>query len=156
MFEEESEPWGPSLAAWPPELVQECRLAEHIFQGRTDQIPVVRGFISEALDDHALRHETELIACELATNAVLHSRSSGPTGCFTVGVYHTPKWTTSVITDSGATTIPTVVRRRSLYAEDGWGLHIVDALCHSWGHMVGPQGTAVWALLRAPEGPIHL
>jgi serine/threonine-protein kinase RsbW len=54
------------------------------FPGRPDQVRQARGFLQRVLADCGLLTDAVLICSELATNAVLHSRSGQPEGQFTV------------------------------------------------------------------------
>jgi hypothetical protein len=89
----------------------------------------------------------ELIVSELATNAVLHARSS-----FTVAL-------TASDPDDAAVRLEVrddqpALPRRSGYALDagtGRGLHLIDALAVRWGAEADGRGKVVWVEL-APDG----
>jgi len=64
-------------AAAPPVTVQ-------VFPGDAGQVREARRFLAGVLDGCPAADDALLCVSELATNAVLHSRSGLPGGCFTV------------------------------------------------------------------------
>jgi anti-sigma regulatory factor (Ser/Thr protein kinase) len=92
-----------------------------------------------------LAHDAALVASELATNAVLHARSS-----FSITIAAEDGWVRLAVQDDS----PVVPRRRggsgpATAAASGRGLHLVDALTTSWGVQPTDKGKVVWADLTA-------
>lgn len=84
---------------------------------------------------------------ELATNAILHTRSGQAGGQFAVTLEMLPDWSIVVsVLDEGARTAPGPVRPGG---ESGRGLAIVEILSDDWGivPMYGP-GRLTWCLLK--------
>jgi anti-sigma regulatory factor (Ser/Thr protein kinase) len=59
---------------------------EHTYPGTADQAGQVRADLTEVAGDFPVTDKLVLLASELATNAVLHSKSGKPGGMFTVRV----------------------------------------------------------------------
>ena len=64
-------------AAAPP-------VTARMFAGDAGQVRAARRFLAGVLDGYPAADDALLCVSELATNAVLHSRSGRPGGCFTV------------------------------------------------------------------------
>lgn len=89
--------------------------------------------------------DAELIVSELASNAVLHSRSAGVDGSFTVSVEAKAGWVRLEVADAGP---PEDQMRERPDDEHRRGLLIVDALADRWGHRRPSGERAVfWAEL---------
>ncbi len=113
------------------------------FNGAADQVSPVRHEVARHLGDCPVTNDAVLIASELATNAILHSRSRGQT--FTIRVALHQHHIRIECHDSGG---PWRSRQ-----QDGrpHGLHIVEALTgpDSWGAQTTGVGTRiVWAQLK--------
>lgn len=94
--------------------------------------------------------DVELIASEFASNAVLHSRSAGADGSFTVRLEVKPGWVRLEVADAGAAEGRAHVRVDD--DEHKRGLLIVDAVADRWGHRRPSEGRAVfWAELGWEE-----
>jgi anti-sigma regulatory factor (Ser/Thr protein kinase) len=121
------------------------RRAEHALDGRPESIAQVRRFAKQVLAEWGcddLAWAVTLLSSELATNAVLHARSS-----FTVALEECPEGVRLEITD----TSPRLPARRSYSAESttGRGLRILNELADSWGAEAGEDGgKTVWAVIR--------
>jgi anti-sigma regulatory factor (Ser/Thr protein kinase) len=89
--------------------------------------------------------DAELIVSEFASNAVLHSRSAGMDGSFTVLVEAKPGWLRLEVSDAGPAEDQMYQRADD---EHRRGLLIVDAVADRWGHR-RPAGTRAvfWAEL---------
>jgi len=77
--------------------------------------------------------DAELVVSELASNAVLHSRSAGADGSFTVALQVKPGWLRLEVSDAG----PAEVAHSTPPGDDDEhrrGLLIVDAVADRWGH----------------------
>jgi anti-sigma regulatory factor (Ser/Thr protein kinase) len=117
-------------------------------------VAYARGFVGDMLgDDHPRIDDALLIASELVTNSVTHSRS-GQGGHVTIMLEgsstHTVQLT--VIDDGADSAKPSV--REDPYAEDGRGLLIVEQLADAWGVDVGDETTTIWARLDFPDSPV--
>ena len=99
----------------------------------------LRSWGLSGLEDIAL-----LLASELATNAVLHARSS-----FLLEVYRTGAGVRIAVSDTAAGT-PTA-RRYALHSSNGRGLAMVEQLATRWGTDAGTgvYAKTVWFELRA-------
>lgn len=109
----------------------------------------VRALLEES--DCARIGDAELIVSELASNAVLHSRSAGAGGSFTVTLEVKPGWARLEVADAGpAAADPD--RERPDDDEHRRGLLIVDAVADRWGHLRPSEDRAVyWAELTWEE-----
>jgi anti-sigma regulatory factor (Ser/Thr protein kinase) len=90
------------------------------------------------------------IAAELISNALLHTRSGGPGGCFLVEVGRRPCAARVVVYDLGGGGLPRfdMPRQRDEAREHGYGLCGVAALAVEVGLSGDPiTGHAVWARL---------
>ncbi|MFD1120808.1 ATP-binding protein, partial [Sphaerisporangium aureirubrum] len=115
------------------------------FPGKTDQVRAARLFVQAHLPHHP---DADLIASELATNAVEHTRTGQPGGIFTATVKHHPDGTAYIeIADQGG---PTAFGTRTPTREGGRGLHLVTALTTTWGVNGDAAGRIVWVQLPPP------
>ncbi|MDF5752504.1 ATP-binding protein [Spongiactinospora sp. TRM90649] len=121
------------------------------FPGRLDQVASARVFVGFLLADSACREDAELIASELAANAVRHTGSGEPRGTFIVEVARSVGSLRIAVYDCGRGGAPVWPDRDS----PGWsghrGLAIVSVLAHRFGHRGDDErGHMVWA--RLPDG----
>ena len=93
------------------------------FPATPDQVPQTRCFLAGILDGCEAAEDALLCLSELASNAILHSRSAGPGGRFAVRVSQAPGWLKVEVTDEGG---PWALRPAS--GVHGRGLDIVKAL----------------------------
>ncbi|WP_017573286.1 ATP-binding protein [Nocardiopsis halotolerans] len=92
-----------------------------------------------------------LVASELASNAVCHTRSGQPGGQFATRLLLLPDRIRLEVRDAGPLSGRTPLRRTpALTAEHGRGLVLVDALATSWGRL--PVGTGAFAELPRVPG----
>ncbi|WP_049568211.1 ATP-binding protein [Nocardiopsis sp. SBT366] len=117
-----------------------------MFPGQVDEIARVRAFVRALLQDHPTAEDAVLVASELATNALRHSRSSSDGGMFVVRVNDHGDRVRIAVVDygsnsdwNGQTTDP------ETWTEHGRGLVLVNALAKQWGVSPEPVGTCVWA-----------
>ncbi|MBR8742810.1 ATP-binding protein [Nocardiopsis sp. MG754419] len=117
-----------------------------MFPGHVDEIARVRDFVRALLQDHPTVDDAELVASELATNALRHTHSSRDGGMFVVRVNDHGDRVRISVADYGcehgwngkpASSDP--------WSEHGRGLVLVDALAKQWGVTPEPVGTCVWA-----------
>ena len=135
------------------------------FQGGADQVLEVQGWIKDLLPACAVRADVLLVARELCTNAIRHSRSGEAGGQFSVDIDWAPALTRVVIGDQGSAGAPVMASRSGTAArpgESGRGLLLVNDVADDWGTASRPNRRWVWAdvewqarggpLLAAPGG----
>lgn len=119
--------------------------------GLPSQVSRVRGLVAAALGrDHPLYDDCALLASELATNAILHSRS-GAGGWFTVSVRTSGAAVRVWVADAGSDEPPCACRTGS-HATSGRGLPLLEALSHRWGLSRSGGATTVWFELAHAAG----
>lgn len=108
------------------------------FPASAEQVGNVRRAIRSYLGLCPASDDVTLIVSELATNAILHSRS-GPGGTFTVRAELHPSWVWIEVEDAGGQwTDPG-------HDDRPHGLAIVGELAREWGRSTRPHGRTVWA-----------
>lgn len=117
-----------------------------VFAGRTDQVRHARRFVKAALDECPVADLVVLLADELVTNAVVHTRS-GDGGLFEVRVWSGPSSACVAVLDGGSDGKPSLAAPDTVH-ESGRGLALVDALATHWGHAGGRDGRITWFLVR--------
>jgi anti-sigma regulatory factor (Ser/Thr protein kinase) len=117
--------------------------------GSPSQVSRARGIVTAALGrDHPLYDDVVLLTSELATNAILHTRS-GAGGSFTVEVTRSESAVRVCVSDAGSDGPPCVCRT-SAQSTSGRGLPLIEALSHRWGFTRERGATTVWfELLQA-------
>ena len=91
----------------------------------------------------------ELIASELVTDWIVHSRSGQAGGMVTVALTGDARRARVEVTDDGGPELPRL-RAVDSGAESGRGLQLVDALAGAWGCGRGPgETTTIWAEVTA-------
>jgi serine/threonine-protein kinase RsbW len=118
------------------------------FRGGADQVLEVRHWLEDLLPDCAARTDVLLLASELCTNAVVHSRSGEPGGQFSVDVDWAPTLARVVVGDQGSAKAPAMAARTGDAAqlgESGRGLLLVDDVADDWGTASRPNRRWVWA-----------
>ncbi|PZG10574.1 ATP-binding protein [Nonomuraea aridisoli] len=122
--------------------------------GTPSQVSRARGLVRDALGrDHPLYDDVVLLTSELATNAILHSRS-GDGGSFTVTVTSSEAAVRVLVEDAGSDGPPCVCRT-SAQSTSGRGLPLIEALSHRWGFTREDGSTTVWFEVqhaRVPAG----
>jgi anti-sigma regulatory factor (Ser/Thr protein kinase) len=129
-----------AVAAAPGEAVD----AEADFPLDPTAVTAARGLVTDAMrgwgHDPAMRADAELVACELAANAILHARTP-----FRVSVHRYGPVVRIAVHDRAAT-MPAVLafdaKRHS-----GRGMPLISAMARRWGVEVTPEGKTVWAEL---------
>ena len=135
------------------------------FRGGADQVVQVRRWLEDLLPDCAARADVLLLASELCTNAIVHSRSGEAGGQFSVDIDWAPTLARVVIGDQGSANAPVVAARKGEAVQlcgSGRGLLLVDDVADDWGTASRPNRRWVWAdvdwqarggpLLAAPGG----
>jgi len=114
------------------------------FPGLPAIVPSARRFVRGILAETPRADDLELIAAELASNAIRHTPAGQDGGQFTVTVRSGPGWARVEVADPGTGQWYPIAP-----AEDddeyGRGLAIVTALADKLGHDIGAQGQTVWA-----------
>ncbi|MEU8365122.1 ATP-binding protein [Nonomuraea sp. NPDC048882] len=118
-------------------------------RGMPSQVSRARELVTAVLGrDHPLYDDVVLLTSELATNAILHTRS-GAGGSFTVTVENSELGVRVSVSDAGSDGPPCVCRT-STQSTSGRGLPLIEALSHRWGFTREAGSTTVWfELLRA-------
>jgi anti-sigma regulatory factor (Ser/Thr protein kinase) len=107
-----------------------------------------RAFIKAHLASHdlaALGEDMELVASELATNAVRHARTA-----FVLTLESDGRSVMVSVLDRGMGALVQASVASGLDATDGRGLMIVDTLSADWGVNRGTAFTKVWACFAMP------
>ncbi|MBS2545503.1 ATP-binding protein [Catenulispora sp. NL8] len=121
--------------------------------GHAEHLSDVRKFILKVLGDVPGVDVAELVASELAGNAIVHSASGGPGGSFTLHVeVLADRWLIRV-DDAGGVTEPRVRCADSGKDESGRGLALVSAVSLEWGVVGGCDARSVWAAVPIPVRP---
>jgi len=120
-------------AAAPPVIAR-------VFAGDAVQVREARRFLAGVLDGCPAVDGALLCVSELATNAVLHSRSGRPGGCFTVRAARRAGSVRVEVTDEGGPW----GRERDGDGQSGRGLLIVGELASRWGREDGAGRRTVW------------
>ena len=120
------------------------------FPGCPEHVASARAFVARLAG--AAAETAVLLASELATNAVLHTRSGGDGGTMTVVVIDLPDGLLVEVTDGGSPDQgPEVSRDR--YAACGHELFLVEQLAARWGYRQDGAGTTVWFQVRRGDVP---
>jgi anti-sigma regulatory factor (Ser/Thr protein kinase) len=105
---------------------------------------VAREFTSTLLAEWGapeLAFDAQLVISELVTNAIRHAG-----GVIRIRLIRSDGHLACAVTDSSVA-LP-VLTGHDCFAESGRGLHLVEALCSSWGWIqVNGHGKLVWAVL---------
>ncbi|MEV0383848.1 ATP-binding protein [Nonomuraea sp. NPDC050643] len=111
-----------------------------------------RGHVTSVLGrEHPLYDDVVLLTSELATNAILHTRS-GAGGSFTVTVTSSESAVRVLVSDAGSEGPPCVCRT-SAQSTSGRGLPLIEALSHRWGFTRQDGSTTVWFELLQERVP---
>jgi anti-sigma regulatory factor (Ser/Thr protein kinase) len=122
--------------------------------GRPEHVREARSFVAKALGDlHPAIDNVVLLTSELVTNAVTHSKSRRRGGAVTVVIAESDDGVRIEVSDEGSELSAPVVRGE-VYASDGHGLFLVQALADQWGYVRDGGGTTVWFWLAAGERPV--
>lgn len=120
--------------------------------GIPSQVSRARGHVTSVLGrEHPLYDDVVLLTSELATNAILHTRS-GAGGSFTVTVTSSESAVRVLVSDAGSEGPPCVCRT-SAQSTSGRGLPLIEALSHRWGFTRQDGSTTVWFELLQERVP---
>ena len=126
------------------------------FEGLPEHLTTVREFTRSVAGDRDGADLMEMVASELASNAIQHSESGGPGGTFALQVLDfQDRWQIRVF-DQGGPAVPHIRELTSFEsAEDldelgdeveaGRGLAMVAAVSSAWGVVGDRDSRAVWA-----------
>jgi serine/threonine-protein kinase RsbW len=126
-----------------------------VFPGEAGQVGAARRLVAGLLDGCPAAGDALVCVSELATNAVLHSRSGRPGGRFSVCVALQPGSVRVAVADEGGPWRQQRTSagrngdrrngdRQSGDGQSGRGLLIVRALASRWGRDEGGAGRTVW------------
>src|SRR5215831_19415315 len=118
------------------------------FPGEAKQVGAMRAWMEGSLPACDALENLLVIASELATNAVTHTRSGQPGGRFTVDVTWSPYTARVVVGDQGSAEVPDSPENadeQDDYAETGRGLLLVHALSVAWGMAGDADARWLWA-----------
>lgn len=123
------------------------------FQGLPERVADVREYIRRVVGDVDGVDDVELVASELAANAIQHSASGSPGGRFVVQVVEfSDAWHIRVDDQGGLTHLGPEDAEDT--DEAGRGLQVVEALCRAWGVIENSAGKTVWAEITYPADDI--
>ena len=121
--------------------------------GRPEHVREARAFVAKALGElHPAADNAVLLTSELVTNAVMHSASRCSGGTVTVQITESAGGVRIEVADAGSDLSAPIVRG-DVYASDGHGLFLVQALSDQWGYLRDDNGTTVWFWLGAANEP---
>ena len=112
------------------------------FPASPPQIREARLFLAAILEGCPGVDDALLCLSELATNAILHSRSREPGGCFTVRAERHGNHLRAEVRDQGGPWTPPAPI--SPAGQSGRGLAIVDQFARTWGRSGDEAGWTVW------------
>jgi len=120
--------------------------------GRPEHVREARAFITKALGDrYPMTDVAELLTSEVVTNAVMHSNSRRPGGTVMIVIIEMAGGIRIEVSDGGSDQSTPVVKG-DVYASEGHGLLLVQALADQWGYVRDEIGTTVWFWLLRGRG----
>jgi serine/threonine-protein kinase RsbW len=138
----------------------EKRYIEQAFPGRPDSVAKVRRWARDYWTCHgaaeAAIEDAVLVLSELASNAVEHTRSGGPHGCFKVLLRRGNTRLRMEVTDAGSSTAPMARTVDPLdLGSGGRGLALVEALAVCWRVRGDHRSWTVTAEITVPSPTPH-
>ena len=137
-------PLDPTPVLWPVDTDPSCAIEVRTFPARADQVAASRRLARDSLTRYPTfdRDIVELLVSELATNAILHSKSAE----FSVAIAVTPEGHLRVaVTDQAQAASVPHLSESELDEVSGRGLWLVDSCATRWGIMDdNGRGVAVW------------
>jgi anti-sigma regulatory factor (Ser/Thr protein kinase) len=119
-------------------------LASLTIPGRPDRVSEARAFVRKVIgEDSPMADTAVLLTSEIVTNAVMHSDSRRTGGSVTVLMIEISGGLRVEVADDGSDLSAPVVRG-DVYASDGHGLYLVQAMADQWGYVRDETGTTVW------------
>jgi serine/threonine-protein kinase RsbW len=118
------------------------------FPGIPAQVRAARQWIQDLLPDCVPLDDLVFVADELVTNAIEHTRSGQPGGCFGLDIVWFADEVWVVVTDQGSDSVPAITRKKgdaNSTEEDGRGLWVVHAMSSDWGMAGNASGRWVYA-----------
>jgi anti-sigma regulatory factor (Ser/Thr protein kinase) len=116
--------------------------------GRPEHVREARALVAKVIGGlHPALDTAILLTSELVTNAVIHSSSRCAGGMVRVTVLDGKGSLRIEVADEGSELSSPVVRG-DLFASDGHGLFLVQALADQWGYLRDERGTTVWFSVR--------
>lgn len=116
------------------------------YPGTPENVGAARADLRSLLEGCPMADDVLVCASELATNAVLHSRSRLAGGGFTIhGKISPGNYAWIEVEDDGGPWSPAACDR-----ERGHGLDVIRALADDWGIDGDQEGWTVWARLDWP------
>lgn len=120
--------------------------------GRVQDVRCARRFVGQVLEGRPCQELAVLLTSEIATNAVLHSRS-GDGGKVTIVVIDLGTVVRVEVVDDGSDHRPHVAARKADLADRGRGLQIVEEVALRWAHYQDDHGLTTWfELCDTPDG----
>jgi anti-sigma regulatory factor (Ser/Thr protein kinase) len=139
---------SPPNAAAPASAVH-----EQVFRANARQVGAARAFLAAALTGWPAADDAVLCLSELASNAIMHSRSREPGGSFTVRAQLDRQRLRVEVADQGGPWDSP--GRPSADEQNGRGLLIVSQLAARWGCTGHSRsGWTVWYELETPGAPM--
>jgi anti-sigma regulatory factor (Ser/Thr protein kinase) len=120
------------------------------FPGLPAIVPSARRLVRGILADSPRSGDMELVAAELASNAIRHSPSGDP-GEFTITIRAEPGWARIEVSDTGTGEWHPQPGEGDPGAEYGRGLAIIAAVADKFGHDVHADGQTLWAEVAWPD-----
>jgi serine/threonine-protein kinase RsbW len=137
-----------------PAPAQRSLIWRMTFAGMRDQPSHVRRELASVLRAHPDLDDILMVASELCTNAVVHTRSGHQGGTFSVEVTATGEESLVVaVTDEGAATGPRLLTPAPTDTHFR-GLQVVKSLSRDYGVDGDAEGRRVWALFPPLGGPV--
>ncbi len=121
------------------------------FPGLPAIVPSARRFVRGILADSPRGGDMELIASELASNAIRHTPSGKPGGEFTITIRTGTGWARIEVSDIGTGEWHPQPGDGDPGAEYGRGLTIIAAVADKFGHDVHADGQTLWAEVSWPD-----
>jgi DNA-binding XRE family transcriptional regulator len=119
------------------------------FPASPPQIREARRFLATILDGCPAADDALLCLSELATNALVHSRSRESGGCFTIHAQRQGSQVRVEVRDQGGPWTPPALTDPG--EQNGRGLAIVSQLARAWGRSGDEAGWTVW--FEIGQGP---
>jgi anti-sigma regulatory factor (Ser/Thr protein kinase) len=132
-----------------PDIVTAVTQQRRVFDGQASQVSHARQFVKDALAGCPDLDTAVLLADELVTNALMHTKSGG--GTFEVIAWLGQGSACVAVADGGSDRVPSPISLDG-ELESGRGLALVDALAACWGQAGNRDGRVTWFLVRWPDG----